>query len=64
DLSLASGTWSFAKGNYIQDFAKARQLKSFQIYISTEVPVPAALPMLLTGIAGIALLARRKRKAA
>jgi hypothetical protein len=30
----------------------------------TPVPVPAALPLLLAGIGGLGLMARRKRKAA
>jgi hypothetical protein len=30
----------------------------------TPVPVPAALPLLLAGVGGLGLMARRKRKAA
>lgn len=62
DMSLTSGAWSFSK-NYTKIDGKAPALKSFQLYVTTEVPVPAALPMLLTGIAGLAVFKRRKRAA-
>lgn len=39
-------------------------LRSVQLYLYSDVPVPAAAPLLLTAFAGLAALGRRRRAAA
>lgn len=63
DLSLLSGAYDFSKNYTTGTDFKQDELQSFQLYISTDVPVPAALPMLLTGLVGFAVFKRRKRAA-
>ncbi len=62
DLTNTSGAWTFLD-SCTGSTAKDRERKSFQLSISTDVPVPAALPMLLTGLAAFAVFKRRKRAA-
>ncbi len=60
----ASGMWSL----FIGDTASAdpKRLDSYNISINTAsvVPLPASVPLLLSGLGGLGFLARRKRKKA
>jgi hypothetical protein len=68
DLALLSGTYAFNKSGSFDAGTKDNKLQSMQLYVSrsalTPIPVPAALPMLLIGLGGIAVVARRRRRAA
>jgi hypothetical protein len=69
DLALLrSGTYAFNKPGSFDADTKDNKLQSMQLYVSrsalTPIPVPAALPMLLIGLGGIAVVARRRRRAA
>jgi hypothetical protein len=68
DLALLSGTYAFNKSGSFDADTKDNKLQSMQLYVSrsalTPIPVPAALPMLLIGLGGIAVVARRRRRAA
>ena len=59
---------SYATGNpffvvHIADFDGPNGITSAWFAGSTVVPVPAALPLLLSGLAGFGLIARRRRRA-
>ena len=66
--SVAEGTngfWSTRPpgGFTAEKVGEGYNLDSMQLYISTSVPIPAAAPLLIVGVAGIALLRRRANKA-
>ena len=67
-LSVSIGLGTFNPNNigYVDNVEISGTLAdaTYDFEAVTPVPVPAALPLLLAGLGGLGLAARRKRKAA